>query len=330
MGNGVWQPQHPQRLPAAPTAVAGNGTLDWSWACPKDNGAAVTEFDFQWREQGTTTWNTVAALTAARYLLTALTNGTTYEAQVQATNSQGDSGYGAVGMSTPVAAVPGGGSTLALRANPGSPREVDLDWLAPANNGAVITGYTYQWRTSGQAYSTGRQGTTATLTATVSNLANGTQYFFQVYATNSEGNGPVSNESDATPEASIPPPPVSTVPGAPTSLTGTPRRPLTIDWVWELPNSNGGERISSYDHQWRYDGDAWSGNLTTGLERSYMSITVANANNAVDARVRARNSVGTSGWSGTTQVSASDIADQAGTITQRHRFTSSQTWNVAL
>ena len=72
----------------------------------------------------------------------------------------------------------------------------------------------------------------------------------------------------------------------------------------------------------------WSGNLTTGLGSSYMSITVANANNAVDARVRARNVIGTSGWSTpTAQVSASDIADQAGSITQRHRFTTSQTWN---
>ena len=211
--------------------------------------------------------------------------------------SQGDSGYGAEGSATPVAAIPGGGSTLALRATTDTSRQADLDWLAPANNGATITGYTYQWRTAGQAYSTGRQGTTATLTATVSNLANGTQYFFQVYATNSVGDGPVSNESDATPSDAVPPPPASTVPDAPTNISSTPRVPLIVEWLWEVPDDNGGERIEDYDFQWRYDGDAWApANLTSGLESTYYRLTVANANNGVQARARARNSVGTSAW----------------------------------
>ena len=106
--------------PSAPTATEGNRQLDWSWNCPLDNGAAVTQFDFQWREQGTAAWNSVANLTNARYLLTGLTNGTTYEAQVSSTNSQGDSGFGATGQGTATAAVPAGGSQLALRAETGT------------------------------------------------------------------------------------------------------------------------------------------------------------------------------------------------------------------
>ena len=111
-------------------------------------------------------------------------------------------------------------------------------------------------------------------------------------------------------------------------MTGTPRRPLIVDWTWELPDDNGGQRISSYDFQWRYSGDAWAAaNIVAGLETSYYRLSVANTNRGVQARVRASNSVGTSGWSGTATVSQSgDIASESSVPTQRHRFTSSQTW----
>ena len=401
--------------PAAPTAVAANGTLDWSWACPKDNGAAVTAFDLQWRQQGQSGFTTVSALTTGRYLLTGLTNGTTYEAQVQATNSVGDSGYGALGMATPVAAVPGGGNTLALRADTGSASgEIDLDWLAPAANGATITGYTYQWRTSGQAYASARQGTTTNTQATVGSLANGTAYFFQVFATNTVGDGPVSNEDSATPAAPfvppsdtapdtpdapefdvidfetilwrwsfpaddggqsitrfdfqwriqgnnwvagnvvqltescylqenrnesttyegrvratnivgtsgwsgdtpattpaepiIPMPPADTVPDAPEAITGTPRLPLIVDWTWELPDDNGGQVIESYDFQWRYDGDSWANaNFTGGLEVSYYRVAIADTTSGVQARARAINSVGTGAWRTSSVLAAGDL-----------------------
>ena len=310
--------------PAAPTAVATNGELDWSWNCPKDNGAAVTSFDFQWRVSGQTAWTDVANLTHARYLLTGLTNGTDYEARVRATNTIGDSLYGSEGMGTPVAAVPGGGSTFALRADTGDASgEIDLDWLAPDDNGAPITQYRYQWKSGGQNYSGGRSGTSTSTSATVSSLNDGTEYDFRVRATNSVGNGPNSDEASATPETPFTPP-TDTVPSAPTALAGTPRRPLIVDWTWEVPNDNGGQRIEDYDHQWRYSGDAWAAANLETTEGAYRRITVADTTNSVQARVRARNSVGVSAWSGTVTVASGDLLDAP---TQRHRFTTSQTWN---
>ena len=311
--------------PAAPTNVAANGTLDWSWACPSDGGAAVTSFDLQWRISGGS-FATVTGLPTARYLLTGLTNGSTYEARVRATNSQGTSGYGSTGDGTPVAALPGGGTSFALRADTGDASgEVDLDWLAPDDNGAPITQYRYQWKSGGQNYSGGRSGTTTATSVTVTSLTDGTEHDFRVRATNSVGNGPNSAEASATPESPTPPPPADTAPDAPTNIEGTPRLPLIVDWTWELPNSNGGQRIEDYDFQWRYQGDSWSNaNLTSGLELSYMRITVANANNGVQARVRASNSVGTSSWLTSSVLAAGDLLASP---TQRHRFTSSQTWN---
>ena len=192
--------------PAAPTAVASNGTLDWSWNCPKDNGAEVTSFDLQWRVSGGS-YSSPINLDTARYLLTGLTNGTTYQARVRATNSQGDSAYGAAGSEEPVASVPGGGATFALRADTGDASgEVDLDWLAPDDGGAPITSYRYQWKSGSQNYSGGRAGTTTNTSATVDSLTDGTEYDFRVRATNSVGNGPNSNEVSATPENPVVPP----------------------------------------------------------------------------------------------------------------------------
>ena len=45
--------------PAAPTATEHNGRLDFSWNCPRDNGAEITAFDFQWRVTGTSMWERI-------------------------------------------------------------------------------------------------------------------------------------------------------------------------------------------------------------------------------------------------------------------------------
>ena len=271
--------------PAQPTATApASGELDWSWNCPLDGGAAITSFNFYWRTAGTLAFSAAISVTTPRYVLTGLTNGTAIEAQVEAVNAQGTSPPSAVGSATPQGTVPGGGATLALRATAGD-GEVDLDWLEPDTGGLTITQYIVQWRASGQAFSTGRQATiSGALTAyTRDTLTNGTAYFFQVRARNSQGLGTFSNEASATPVADVvpPTPPADTAPSAPTSLTGTPRRPLIVDWTWELPDSNGGQRIEDYDFQWRYSGDAWAAaNIVAGLETSYYRLSVANTNRA--------------------------------------------------
>ena len=269
--------------PAQPTATApASGELDWSWNCPLDGGAAITSFNFYWRTAGTLAFSAAISVTTPRYVLTGLTNGTAIEAQVEAVNAQGTSPPSAVGSATPQGTVPGGGATLALRATAGD-GEVDLDWLEPDTGGLTITQYIVQWRAAGQAFSTGRQVTiSGALTAyTRDTLTNGTAYFFQVRARNSSGFSPYSNEASATPVADVvpPTPPADTAPEFPTALTGTPRRPLIVDWTWELPDDNGGQRISSYDFQWRYSGDAWAAaNIVAGLETSYYRLSVANTN----------------------------------------------------
>ena len=308
--------------PDAPSADVGNGQLVWVWNCPLDGGAVIDHFDFQWRVAGGS-FSASIEVTTPRYVLSGITNDRMYEARARANNAQGDGPWSSVGSQTPQAVVPDGGATLALRADPGD-TEVDLTWLEPNNGGASIPNYTVQWRSSGQMFSSSRQATVVGTTYTRTGLTNDTEYFFQVRANNSRGSGPWSNEASATPEAVAPPPPADTAPSAPTALAGTPRRPLIVDWTWELPNSNGGQRVASYDFQWRYSGNTWSGNLTTGLERSSMRTTVADTTRAVQARVRATNSVDASVWASTVTVAATSLL---GHPTQAQRFTLSQTWS---
>ena len=145
---------------------------------------------------------------------------------------------------------------------------------------------------------------------------------------NGEGNGAWSGDASATPEAVVPPtPPADTAPDAPTNLSGTARRPLTVDWQWELPDDDGGEPVESFDHQWRYSGDAWSGNITSGLERTCQTHTIADTTNGVQARVRATNSVGSSSWTTAVTISQSDIEDDSAQLPQRTAITSSQTYS---
>ena len=184
--------------PDTPTAVAGNGTLDISWNCPLDGGVAITEFELQYRNAGSSWPGTSVTTTAPFRQLTGLMNGQAVEFRVRATNSIGDSPWSSTGTGTPTATIPGGGSTLALRATAGD-TEATLEWLEPDDGGASITSYEVQWRSSSQAFSSSRQASVTTESYTRTGLGNGTEYTFRVRARNSAGPGTWSNEATATP-----------------------------------------------------------------------------------------------------------------------------------
>ena len=252
-GQTVWQAvAGTLGAPTAPTAPQASaptsGELDWFWDCPLDGGAKVTAFDFQWRVSGTLNWSASVTVTTARRVLTGLMNGQAVDARVLARNSEGDGPWSSVGTATPSGTVPGGGSTLALRAD-GGDTEADLGWLEPDDGGVAITSYTVQWRTAGQAFATGRQQTATSTEATVSPLVNGTEYFFQVRAVNGEGNGAWSNEASATPAEMAPDEAIPDRASAPSGVVGNGE----ATWAWAAPSDNGSD-ITSYAFRWRTTG----------------------------------------------------------------------------
>jgi Fibronectin type III domain len=102
--------------------------------------------------------------------------------------------WGAVGLP---------GAPTSLNATAGN-AQCPLTWTAPVSNGgSALTNYTVQYRTTvgpGSWNTFSHTASTAT-SITVTGLANGTGYDFQVAAVNANGTGPFSSTASATPVA---------------------------------------------------------------------------------------------------------------------------------
>ena len=61
-GNGAWSPTRsltrddgvdpPSAIPSAPDGNPLGGSILWTWGTPVDNGARITSYELQWREEG--------------------------------------------------------------------------------------------------------------------------------------------------------------------------------------------------------------------------------------------------------------------------------------
>lgn len=123
--------------------------------------------------------------------------------------------------SNPLAACSGSGGSspqkvMGLSASPGN-AQIVLNWTAPADGGSPITNYkVYRSTTSGAEVLVVAGGCSSlgnVLTCTDSGLTNGTMYYYKVSAVNVIGEGPQSDEANATPSA--PMPPMNTCAGVP-------------------------------------------------------------------------------------------------------------------
>jgi subtilisin len=120
---------------------------------------------------------------------------------------------------------PGPPAAPVLSASAGD-SQVSLSWIAPADGGSPITGYSvYRGTSPGTAAELATLGTG--LSYTDSSVSNGTTYYYQVAATNALGTGARSTEKSATPMAPTPTPSPSPTP----SPTPTPiPTPAPIPW----------------------------------------------------------------------------------------------------
>ncbi len=94
--------------PAAPgapqvtTSTSATTSLGLRWSAPANTGPAITDYDVQYREKDVTpeaTWSDFAHTTTTS--ITGLTANTEYEAQVRASNAEGNSAWSASGTGTP-------------------------------------------------------------------------------------------------------------------------------------------------------------------------------------------------------------------------------------
>ena len=89
----------PAEVPAAPAApvltpVSAGTSLRIRWDTPAGNGAAITDYDIQYRKTSNTTWTSHTHTDLANTdAITGLTTGSIYQARTRATNSVGTSGW---------------------------------------------------------------------------------------------------------------------------------------------------------------------------------------------------------------------------------------------
>lgn len=262
-------------------------TATLTWSAPANNGGApITDYLLERSTDGLS-WSTVndGVGVGTSQSFTGLTTATTYYFRVAAINSVGTGSFTTISQQWLL--VPNVPTSLAI--TPGS-GQADLNWTAPADDGgASITDYVIEQSLDESSWTIFNDGVSASTSATVTDLSNGTTYYFRVSATNSVGTGdPSSSESS---DLIIPP-------GAPTGLTrtyaGGPCTNHSVQLSWNAPLDDGGGSIAAYVIERSNDGDNWTTLTSSESSTSYTDSSPEVSNGGTFAyRVAAANSAGT-------------------------------------
>jgi outer membrane protein assembly factor BamB/fibronectin type 3 domain-containing protein len=213
----------PMAMPMAPrnlTAVPGDAMIALNWTAPAyDGGMPIINYTIY--RNGVLLKNLGPVLTDTN---TGLTNGVKYTYNVSATTSAGE-GPRSIGASAVPRTVPTAPRDLSATSKG---MQIELVWSAPASNGGVpVLNYSiYRGNASGNeaVLAKGLNGTSWVDT----NVSLGNTYYYMVSALNIAGEGPRSNEQNASPYA---------VPSAPVLTVSTGFSNVTL--AWTVPVSNG-------------------------------------------------------------------------------------------
>lgn len=282
----------PRTTPSAPSAVAttaGDGQFRLQWNPPSSNGGAtISGYTIQYSINGGATWIAYPSQGAATStLLTGLVAGRTYVYRVAAVNQAGQGAFSPVSARSVFMTVPAAPERLSGVAGNG---QVVLRWTPPRADGAArITDYVVQFSADGGgSWATFADPVSATPSAVVNGLANGTPYLFRVAARNAVGTGSFS----ASPIAVTP----RTIPGQPVDVTAT-AGIGQIGLQWTAPASNGGAPIGDYRLEFSLNGGRWRVLADATSTATSMTIRGLAVGGSYRFRVAAVNAVGASAFS---------------------------------
>ncbi len=184
---------------------------------------------------------------------------------------------------TPVNAPPG--QVTNVNATAGS-ESASLTWKAPSGGGPVTKYTITPYKGSEAQTATSITGSPPATGTTITGLTNGTAYTFTVQASNQNGNGTVSEHSNAvTPSA-------PTVPSAPTAVSAS-AGAASATVTWTAPG-NGGSPITKYTITPYKGSEAQTATSITGSPPATgTTITGLTNGTAYTFTVTATNSVGT-------------------------------------
>ena len=218
--------------PAKPTTVAAATHITVTFVAPANGGNPITSYTATCTSSnGGAAGNNSG--TTSPISVQSLTKSKSYTCTVHATNAAGNSSESPASDATVIpATVPDAPAKPVATFGNG---QISVAFVAPANGGSAITGYSANCTSSDGGVPGSHSGGTSPIVVT--GLDNGKTYTCTVLATNSVGDSDASVASDATVPA--------TVPGTPAAPTLT-RGNASISVAFVAPGSNGGSAITGY------------------------------------------------------------------------------------
>jgi hypothetical protein len=242
--------------PSAPTGLtvlSQNGSVFLNWTVPTSNGGAViTDYRVQRRlaTQLDNSFVTVAdAVKATPGATIVSANGVSYVFRVAAINRFGVSTYSANSAAVTPYGIPNKPNAPTCISGNG---QVTINWVAPANNGSLITDYAVQRRLNGQiAYTSLVDGVSAATTFTNTGLVNGAGYVYRIAAINARGASVWSADSAVVIPSAAPSAPVNLAVSAPYNPATNAGGMVSLSWI---APANNGSLIQDYIIERRLDG----------------------------------------------------------------------------
>ena len=300
---GVTDVDEPPSAPATPmvSAVSGSTTsLSVSWAAPANAGKpAIASYDVQYRVGSSGAWSDGPEdVAGTSTTITSLVASTDYEARVRATNAEGDSGWsdppGAGRTNTPTNTAPVFSSSNVSRSiaeNTAAGQNVGTAVTATDADAGDTLGYTLGGADAASFDFVESSGQIRTKTNVSYDFEAKSSYTVTVTASDGTDTA-VATVTIGVTDVDEPPsapatPMVSAVSGSTTSLSVS----------WAAPANAGKPAIASYDVQYRVGSSgAWSDG-PEDVAGTSTTITSLVASTDYEARVRATNAEGDSGWS---------------------------------
>jgi predicted lipoprotein with Yx(FWY)xxD motif len=244
--------------PAKPKATALSMKAKVTWKAPAAHGSPIDQYTVVASINKVPKVTKVFKSKAVTQVLAGLKNATTYTFKVRAHNKVGWGPYSAQSAPLRVGAPAAPAAPLATRGN----ATVRVNWTAPANNGAAITGYVVTPIKGTQALAPQVFNSTA-LAQDITGLTNGTAYTFKVAAKNSRGTGASSPASakPATPTAT---------PALRAVMNTTIGQPILVDadgmtvYLWTLDNPSTGPSKVTGNLRVAWPFVLWGGTTSVG------------------------------------------------------------------
>lgn len=290
----------PVTVPDAPTASVAytSGTsLTVSWNAPGTGGSAITDYTLQYKLTSDSTWSTwshVASASTRSYVVSGLTQGSTYDFRVSAVNAVGSGAYSAVVSKNPATKPP----VALIQSLVAGNGEVTVTYQQRANqSGVPLLDHQIEYKlTSDSTWITwSHSPNPVAVEYTITGLTNGLSYDVRVSTVNDVGVGP-TNQASATPVgAPVDAPSLNALTYGDNQLTAT----------FAAPANNGGASIDAFKVEYKLSSASSWTTYSDNSMSAMATITGLTNNASYDVRVSAHNSYG---WGPTSSTRSVNLA----------------------